>query len=80
MSAAKVTPWFDGRVKPVREGVYQRDYNQHGNRANLQYCYWNGRHFSRANGTVDSADTCEFRSDAQHLPWRGLASDPEASK
>lgn len=73
----KLTRTFPGAVKPVRDGVYQRNYA-----FRTQKSYWCYSNFQ--NGTWDfGADTpegaLEFRgsvSGSQELPWRGLASNP----
>lgn len=64
----KLTPWFDGSVKPVRVGWYERAYGN-GNFP----CTWDGKKWR-----IDGARS-EY-SMAQKLPWRGLAQQPKGKK
>ena len=73
---AKKTPWFDGSVKPVRVGVYQRRYSN----GLILYSLWDGaRWMLNAETANEAAGTGARWKDAsphQFIPWRGLASDP----
>ena len=64
----KKTPWFPGDAKPVRDGVYEREWV-----AVLHPIpsLWNGRCWS-----IDTRDGT-LVSRWQALPWRGLAQDPK---
>ena len=65
----KLTPWFSGDVKPVREGVYERQYNEDGS----QYCYWNGKFWGLYATIPKIAVWLQNSSSAdQNLPWRGV--------
>jgi hypothetical protein len=69
-----LTDWFPGSTKPVRKGVYQREYI-YGKSKQLPYCYWNGKKWSFAEPTVELAKehTIVFiDSPRQQLPWRGV--------
>lgn len=63
----KRTPWFDGSQKPVRDGVYERQFT-------------NGPHFARyANGLwylsgtkFGYAKITTSVSIFQDIPWRGV--------
>ena len=70
----KLTPWYPGDVKPVRVGVYQRDYSGTTFSCHRsQYCYWNGRHWGMYGTTVSSAKRWSYAvSGWQVLPWRGV--------
>ncbi len=69
-----LTPWFPGDTKPVRRGVYQRQYT-YGKTPSVQFCYWNGKGWAMGEHTVEQA---ERHRDAfmvaprQALPWRGV--------
>jgi hypothetical protein len=75
MSTA-VTPWFGGEVKPEYVGVYERQiYNS------VKYALWNGRYWCSYTATADDAMRhSHVSSDYQYAKWRGLASNPKASK
>lgn len=69
-----VTPWFQGRDKPMRTGVYQRQYF-YGKTPSVQYCYWDGRNWSMGEHTAEQAAEHEIAfnlSPRQHLSWRGV--------
>lgn len=64
----KLTPWYPGTVKPVRKGVYQRQYS-FGN----PYCYWTGRRWCMCEPNPErAACSTEIISGFDRLPWRGL--------
>lgn len=66
----KLTPWFPGRVKPARIGLYQRDYED--NTCTDMPDFWDGKNwilcveFGEKIGPATS----------QRRPWRGLAVKP----
>jgi hypothetical protein len=69
-----LTDWFPGSAKPVRKGVYQREYT-YGKSKQLHYCYWNGKKWSLAEHTVKLAKERAIvfiDSPRQQLPWRGV--------
>ena len=69
----KLTLWYHGTVKPVREGVYERDYGI-ASRRDLLYSYWNGKFWGVWATTPFGAVTLKKRLSAyQNLPWRGVA-------
>jgi hypothetical protein len=63
----KLTKWYPGHIKPVRVGVYQRDYGSY-----FAYCFWDGFVFS-----VGYLELKSFKKDSpsphQNLRWRGVA-------
>ena len=66
----KLTPWFPGTVKPVRVGVYERDYDT----PLPHYCYWNGKWWCRLSFDPDDAMNQKgVKSVYETLPWRGVA-------
>lgn len=82
-----VTQWFDGSVKPVHVGPYQRkDLPCAGEPGTeILYWYWNGEFWVR--GGYFGAELCckmgdmDTPSPAQNnLPWRGLAQKPKLRK
>lgn len=72
MSKKELTPWFDGDVKPVRVGVYQRKVD-----SGFYYCHWDGSIWCFGGGPEPHyAWTYDSPAFNQSLPWRGLASRP----
>lgn len=76
----KLTPWFDGSVKPARPGVYERDFGQKGDsKLGAEYQYFDGRDWFYGDNQVMSSldwfererDVCDSAHD-----WRGLAERP----
>lgn len=66
----KLTPWFSGDVKPVRDGVYQRQYSSGG----LYFCMWSKGYWRFPADTPDDARIEIARSLEQKQPsWRGIA-------
>ena len=67
-----LTDWFDGAVKPVRNGVYEREYIA-GKAKIPRYCYWDGKHWYVG---TDSLDQAVFHplltAPNQSLRWRGV--------
>lgn len=74
MAKIKLTKWYKGYQKPVRIGVYERDYF---NDFVMPYCYWNGRTFGHGSDTIEGAErngiAYKDRSYLQNIPWRGVA-------
>jgi hypothetical protein len=71
----KLTPWFDGSVKPVRPGVYERAF---GPDAPPRYAEWTGWQWLESRGTVRSAPRSLKVSATQSAAgWRGLAEEPK---
>ena len=69
----KLTPWYPGDVKPVREGVYERDYGAAG-LLEHRYCYWNGKWWGLYSTLPAGALWFKNKqSTSQNLPWRGVA-------
>lgn len=71
----KLTKWFDGSVKPARDGVYQR------RTASGDVLYWQFKGgFWRWGGAISAHDVVLNQiehSNRPNLPWRGLAQKPE---
>lgn len=64
----KLTPWFNGKEKPVRVGLYQRDV-----RGFVVYAWWNGHTWSL--GDKSKRRTLSFKRHSsyhQNLEWRGV--------
>lgn len=76
----KLTPWIDGHIKPVRKGVYQRNYGAIDDLPDTPFSRWDGKQWFGADDTVNEAFFNDFVSRSQYLPWRGLASNPRAKK
>lgn len=75
------TGWIDGKLKPVRKGVYQRllnyahDYEYQG----ICYAYWDGQYWRgycwSELGAIEDRNI-KLRSGHQNdLPWRGVLSE-----
>lgn len=68
--AHKLTPWFSGRIKPVRPGVYQRK----GLNGTTQWSKWDGRQWLINCVKKENAAKAKVSSFYQTgLPWRGIA-------
>lgn len=68
----KLSPWIPGSMKPVRDGVYERDHMSWGK------CYsrfsegtWRFPSYSLEIAAIEQAF-----SDSQMARWRGLAANP----
>lgn len=68
----KLTDWIDGDTKPVRVGVYERDFY-----FGITYCYWDGKKWCKGHANIDDAVLKKSKSTFQSLPWRGLAEEPK---
>ena len=73
----KLTDWYSGHQKPVRVGVYQREYPWRDIKGKpaMGYCWWNSKWFSQG---WDTKIECVKKHKAhlssiyQSLPWRGV--------
>lgn len=75
---SKETPWFDGNVKPVRDGVYKRRYR--GGGVVVFSKFNNGEWYVGFSNNPIYAFNSIRHSPFQFLPWRGLAQDPNEPK
>ena len=69
-----LTDWFPGSVKPVHNGVYQREYI-FGKAKVPYYCYWDGKQWFLSGATADEAEACVqsgLVAPNQSLRWRGV--------
>ena len=73
MKKPKLTKWFDGSVKPVRDGVYQRLYEVVGE----TYCKFFEGDWYEGWSSIEMAAECMDKSSYKNDPWRGLAQNPE---
>lgn len=83
----KLTEWFAPEVTPVREGVYEIDWNDDSGRC---FAMWFGDYWGRcrweayAESTQDTIDKAASSTyglgDAGNKRWRGLALDPASSQ
>lgn len=80
----KLTEWFAPDAKPMREGVYELDWEDTDGRC---FCKWFGSGWGDAkwvglsgNGSIEmaiiKADRSEIYSDMA-VRWRGLAEEPK---
>jgi hypothetical protein len=70
-----LTDWFPGSAKPVRKGVYQREYPHFAKTTVPQYCYWNGKGWGMGEHSVEQAmrhENAFMVAPRQSLPWRGV--------
>lgn len=73
MGEDNITPWFDPKTKPIRLGVYQRNYF-----GRLWYSYWNGSYWGQLSALYQFAVHYRLiESQYQELPWRGYTRNPE---
>jgi len=69
------TQWFDGSVKPVHIGVYERYLDWNGY---FVYSFWDGKKWGINGPTIDFALRSKGRASAwQDQKWRGLANKPK---
>jgi hypothetical protein len=72
----KLSPWHDGSVKPVHEGVYQRDYStsKHPDDATrgIQYCAFKDGKWHIFYDSIIEAKGSFIASSNKNLPWRGV--------
>jgi hypothetical protein len=72
----ELTPWFDGRVNPVRPGVYQRLYLD-GTLNDVVFCRFDGYSWFTFSDTPNGALVSDTKSYFQDdVKWRGLAKKP----
>ena len=66
----KKTPWFDGHVKPVRDGVYERLMPTSGT---VKFACWcNGRWGFTAKTPGEAVRVSGWASSMQEIDWRGV--------
>lgn len=65
----KLTKWYPGNVKPVRDGVYQRDYGE----GEIVFCLFKSRSWYWCSDTIKGAEAEITPSLNQQVPWRGIA-------
>ena len=65
-----LTTWFDGRIKPVHIGVYERK-STYGF---AHFSYWDGEVWKLISSTPHKAHEARWDDDSffQHLEWRGV--------
>lgn len=69
---SKTTPWFAWTQKPVRVGVYQREFLENC----LRFSYWDGHRWGRLEMSPFIAETMKHKISAlQKLKWRGLVEE-----
>jgi len=73
MTKQKLTDWYPGKTKPVRNGVYQRAYD---GGTLIRYCYFDGFAFGECHSEAQLARYVHQLFGAfiqQNLPWRGVS-------
>jgi hypothetical protein len=72
----KLTEWFPGDVKPVRRGVYERDFGDGTHLTFSGFSRWTGSRWAWRGATPDEAASEKAMSINYGLRWRGLAEKP----
>lgn len=69
----KLTEWYSGDQKPVRVGVYERNFEDGLTIA--EYSYWDGKNWKVSGLSVPDANMYKIGaiSAKQRLKWRGIA-------
>ncbi len=70
MQEAEVTPWFDGKLKPVRNGIYQR--KPRSSHAEFWWSKWEDTHWNAVCELREFAERTTDHSIVQDLEWRGV--------
>ena len=65
------TEWYPGDMKPVRDGVWERELEDE-----VLYSRFGKEGWFCCRGSIREAMEVEDLSAYQNLPWRGLAQDP----
>lgn len=67
------TKWYDGAIKPVRVGLYERRLNRL-----VSWSYWNGKYWGLLNSSAKFAVSMKLtRSVYKNLQWRGVTEKAE---
>ena len=75
MKEHETTAWFAPNVKPARNGIYQRLYDEGTNWQSIHFCkYHNGQWFVGSRSPRTARE--ETATSPWNLKWRGLAQDP----
>lgn len=67
----KKTGWYEGYQKPVRAGVYEREFYC-GKLYCTWYCTWDGRKWMAGSRYKSACASLESESVFQNLRWRGM--------
>ena len=71
---SRTTPWFAWTQKPVRVGVYQREFSEHP--PCIRFSCWDGHRWGRLEVSPFIAETMKNKISAfQKLRWRGLTEE-----
>lgn len=80
----RLTPWFQSSIRPVRPGVYERDY---GRQEDLDcvadYQYFDGENWFYGGNDVETAfaEYAEYQSICTYKhDWRGLFQIPDGNR
>ena len=72
----KKTPWFSAHVKPVRDGVYERN-----GAYTVSYSKFSRGEWYMSNWSPEDASQARTPSVLQNsMPWRGLAQCPKGRR
>lgn len=67
----RLTVWHKGTDKPVRDGVYERQYSS----GTAIYCLFKQGHWKCGYTDIEYAAQEKYSSLNQNLPWRGITKD-----
>ena len=67
----QLTDWISGDLKPVRDGVYEREYYHTEN--SRAFCKFSNGEWYIGAWTIDDANSETDTSEYQNDRWRGLA-------
>jgi hypothetical protein len=69
----QLTDWISGDLKPVMDGVYQRNYR---GGIHLFFCAFKNGNWYLPTSSINDAWNCVPEYSTLILPWRGLSSNP----
>lgn len=65
------TEWFNGKVKPLYPGVYEREFS-----SECRYAYWTGTRWRLSSRNLKTARRERAGANGIFFRWRGLAVKP----
>jgi hypothetical protein len=79
MPKSKKTPWFDGSVKPVRPGVYERRLSRTSQVRFARWIYgaWRSPALTAEQAAAETNQSMFQPGGLLGFKWRGLAEEPK---
>lgn len=72
----QLTQWHKGTEKPVRDGVYERLYDEGQRTEEIYYCrFEHGIWFSMYENKLEAARTTVISAFQDEIKWRGITKD-----